>query len=135
MSQLDDWVLCRIYKKRRIGRHLEEKIENPQTQLGFTVARNDASEQQMLKFPRTCSLSHLWEFDYMGPISQLLNPETCNPNFDFQNIVGNDGTDPVEKFQIGEMPLQYTESGKFYVNQGGILNKPLFLNPMVSEFQ
>ncbi|EEF39958.1 NAC domain-containing protein 2 [Ricinus communis] len=132
--RLDDWVLCRIYKKRQMARHLEEKIEYRNTQLD-KPASNDISEQQMLKFPRTFSLSHLLDLDYMGPISQLLNDNTCNASFDFQNIMAKVETDQVEKFQLGEMSQQYVDSGKLQVNQGSALNQPLFVNPMVYEFQ
>lgn len=132
--RLDDWVLCRIYKKRNVGRNLEEKAEITNTQLEKSVA-NDASEQQLLKFPRTCSLSHLLEFEYMGPISHLLNDSTNNPGLDFQNIMSNSGNDYTENFQLGDMGTQYTDSGKFQVNQGSILNQSLFMNPMVYEFQ
>ncbi|KAJ9187459.1 hypothetical protein P3X46_002914 [Hevea brasiliensis] len=134
--RLDDWVLCRIYKKRNIGRNLEEKVEITNTQLEKPVA-NDASEQQMLKISKTCSLSHLLEFEYMGSISQLLNDNTYNPSLDFQNVMSNagTGTDHAENFQLGEMATHYTNSGKFQVNQGNLLNQPLFVNPMVYEFQ
>ncbi|KAJ9174258.1 hypothetical protein P3X46_017302 [Hevea brasiliensis] len=129
--RLDDWVLCRIYKKRHIARNLEEKIEIANTQLD----KPSANEQQILKFSKTCSLTNLLEFEYMGSISQLLNDNTYNPSFDFQNIMSNAETDHVENFQLGEMGNQYTDSGKLQVNQGSILNQPLFVDPMVYEFQ
>lgn len=80
--QLDEWVLCRIYKKRGAGKLLNE-------QEGFidevlideaTVAVNEAerrNEEEIMmnmtstKLPRTCSLAHLLEMDYMGPVSHI----------------------------------------------------------------
>ncbi|KDP41227.1 hypothetical protein JCGZ_15634 [Jatropha curcas] len=135
--RLDDWVLCRIYKKRHVGRHLEEKIENTSTQTDLPDT-SDASEQQLFKFPRTCSLTHLLEFEYMGSISHLLNDNgSYNSNFEFQNFIGNSNalTDQGAKFQLGEMNSQYTDSGKFQANQSSVLNQPLLMNPMVYEFQ
>ncbi|CAH8257601.1 unnamed protein product [Arabidopsis lyrata] len=80
--RLDEWVLCRIYKKRGAGKLLNE-------QEGFidevlideaTVAVNEAerrNEEEIMmnmtstKLPRTCSLAHLLEMDYMGPVSHI----------------------------------------------------------------
>jgi len=134
--QLDDWVLCRIYKKRHTIGHLEEKTENTvDAHLDVTPA-NDASEQQMMKFPRTCSLSHLLELEYLGSISQLLSGDTYNSNLDLQNLMSNAGTDHVEKIQLGQMSLQHTDRGKFQGNlQGSTLNQPLFMNPTMYGFQ
>ncbi|KAH7570073.1 hypothetical protein JRO89_XS05G0040600 [Xanthoceras sorbifolium] len=139
--RLDDWVLCRIYKKRQTGKVFDKKVEEeePVVQIGKT-GDNDGSEQQMMRFPMTCSPTHLMEMDYLGPISQLLNDNTYNLTYDFQNIMGNNaGPDHVEKLQLGEneKPYQYnTEYGKFQVNQTGILNQqPQFLNPIMYEFQ
>ncbi|KAF2299192.1 hypothetical protein GH714_030935 [Hevea brasiliensis] len=73
--RLDDWVLCRIYKKRHTARNLEEKIEIANTQLD----KPSANEQQILKFSKTCSLTNLLEFEYMGSISQLLNDKHTIP--------------------------------------------------------
>ena len=136
--QLDDWVLCRIYKKRHsAGKVFGQKVEESNTQIDTIEYSNDASEsQQMLKFPRTYSLSHLMELDYMGPISQLLSENTYNSAFDFPNTIGNTGTDHVEKLQLGEIPYQYTDSGKSQViNQSGILTQQVYMNPTVYQFQ
>ncbi|KAL3581838.1 hypothetical protein D5086_016170 [Populus alba] len=134
--RLDDWVLCRIYKKRHTIGHLEEKTENTvDAHLDVTPA-NDVSEQQMMKFPRTCSLSHLLELEYLGSISQLLSGDTYNSNLDLQNLMSNAGTDHVEKIQLGQMSLQNTDRGKFQGNlQGSTLNQPLFMNPKMYGFQ
>lgn len=149
MFQLDDWVLCRIYKKRQAIRHLEEKTENAQTQLDISHAAVDnddaaaaaSNEQQMVKFPRPCSLSHLLELEYMCPISQILNVDTNNnPNFDCQYMMSNAGMDHVGKIQPGEMimPHQYPDYGKFHVPQGNssFNQQPLLVNQtMVYGFQ
>ncbi|KAF2298875.1 hypothetical protein GH714_028497 [Hevea brasiliensis] len=84
--RLDDWVLCRIYKKRNIGRNLEEKVEITNTQLEKPVANDATSKRQ-----------------------------PYNPSLDFQNVMSNagTGTDHAENFQLGEMATHYTNSGKF----------------------
>ncbi|XVE91522.1 hypothetical protein REPUB_Repub01dG0016900 [Reevesia pubescens] len=140
--RLDDCVLCRIYKKKQsaAGKVLDEKLEESNTQIDMIKYSNDAIDsQQMLKFPRICSLSHLFELDnYMGPISQLLSENTYNnSSFDFPNYtLGNTGTDHVEKLQLGEIPHQFTDSGKFQLmNQSEILNQQVYSNPMVYQFQ
>ncbi|XVE85834.1 hypothetical protein DITRI_Ditri17bG0123200 [Diplodiscus trichospermus] len=135
--RLDDWVLCRIYKKRHsAGKVLDQELEESNTQIDMIESNNASESQQMLKFPRTCSLSHLLELDYMGPISQLLSENACNSTFDFPNTIANIGTNHVEKLQLGEIPHQYTDSGKLQViNQSGILNQQVNMNPMVYQFQ
>ncbi|KAK6242721.1 hypothetical protein SCA6_008110 [Theobroma cacao] len=134
---LDDWVLCRIYKKKHSGKVLDQKVEESNTPIEMIGYSNDASEsQQMLKFPRTCSLTHLLELDYMGSISHLLSENTYNSSFDFPNNIGNTGTDHhVEKLQLGEVPYEYSDSGKFQVNLSGNLYQQVCMNPMVYQFQ
>ncbi|PIM98253.1 hypothetical protein CDL12_29271 [Handroanthus impetiginosus] len=110
--RLDDWVLCRIYKKKNQARTPERKVEDSLAQI---VAPSDASEPQGYKFPRTCSLTHLWEFDYMASISQLLD-ENAYVSFNNQETISNNGTRGVEKYQPGQVPLQHTDTMKFHVN-------------------
>nr|UBT01644.1 NAC transcription factor 40 [Litchi chinensis] len=137
--RLDDWVLCRIYRKKQTGKVVDQKVEEePLVQIGRTGNSDDSEQQQMMRFPRTCSLTHLMEMDYFGSISQVLNDNTYNLTHDFHDImVNNAGTDHVEKNQLGEMPYQNnTDYGKFQVNQSGTLNQqPVFLNPIMYEFQ
>lgn len=132
--QLDDWVLCRIYKKKQIGKALEEKVELSSPQIDITAPSN-ANEDHSLKFPRTCSISHLLELEYLGPISQLLNDNSYNSTFEFQNNLISSGTDPVQKLHFGEMPYQNTDSGKFQVTQSSFLNQPMFMNPVYNDVQ
>uniref|UniRef100_A0A6N2LR97 NAC domain-containing protein n=1 Tax=Salix viminalis TaxID=40686 RepID=A0A6N2LR97_SALVM len=130
--RLDDWVLCRIYKKRHTVRQLEEKTENTVDAHMDVTPTNDASELQMMKFERACSLSHLLELEYLGSISELLSGDTYNSNLDFQNLMNNARTDQVEKIQLGQMSPQHTDRGKFQGNQqGSTLNQPLFVNPTI----
>ncbi|KAL9225954.1 hypothetical protein vseg_001823 [Gypsophila vaccaria] len=97
--RLDDWVLCRIYKKRSVIK-TEEKTEDSsisQAQLSIGGTSDISSEQQQTtKFPRTHSLSYLLDLDYLGPIAHLLNDTTYNPTFDVQTSMGfgNAGLDP-----------------------------------------
>lgn len=130
--RLDDWVLCRIYKKRQTaGKALEPKMEDVPAQSDLTVANDIASEQQMSKFPRTFSISQLLDMDYLGPISQLLCDNSYNSTFDIQNTMGSaGGTNHAEKFQLGEIPFQYQymDSGKFQGNQSNIFSQPRPMN-------
>ncbi|XP_024029424.1 NAC transcription factor 29 isoform X2 [Morus notabilis] len=120
--RLDDWVLCRIYKKRHMAKALEPKVEDssPHTDITAHVG-HEANEEQMLKFPRTYSLAHLLELDYLGPIPQLLNDNNpYNSAHDFNvnsNTWPNSGTGFVQNLQFGEMPYQNSDLGKFQVAQ------------------
>ncbi|XVF85901.1 hypothetical protein PTKIN_Ptkin17bG0155100 [Pterospermum kingtungense] len=116
--RLDDWVLCRIYKKKNSAgrRVLDQKVEESDTQIDMiNEYSNEAGEsRQMLKFPRPCSFSHLMELDYMGPVSQLLSENTYGSTFDFTNTFD-------EKLQLGDIPYQY---GEFQV-----MNQQVYMNP------
>ncbi|KAK6921995.1 NAC domain, partial [Dillenia turbinata] len=131
--RLDDWVLCRIYKKKHIVREMEHKIEDsPSTQFAFKTADHDHSPidqgQQMLKFPRTFSLAHLLDMDLLGSIPQILSE---NP-FDFQSTVEGSAFRAVNKLHSGEMPCQVSHNGWFH---NGFVNQPLFANHSIFELQ
>lgn len=114
--QLDDWVLCRIYRKRHGVRRAiedEEGLGTQQTTIKNEPSHSEGSEelhqvqqeqeqeqlqQQMLKFPRTFSLTHLLELDYLSPITHLLNDPDGSYNgnaYEFQSNIGmaNSGFD------------------------------------------
>ncbi|XP_057949847.1 NAC domain-containing protein 2 [Malania oleifera] len=134
--RLDDWVLCRIYKKKHTGKTMEHKEEDSNAQMAMVNA-HDISEQQVLKFPRTCSLAHLLEMENLAPISQFLTDNSYNiSTYDYQNMMGNGEIEhrEVEKLQFCEIPNQYTDATKFQVNQTSFLNQAIFVNP-VYQFQ
>ncbi|KAF3523926.1 hypothetical protein HID58_072364 [Brassica napus] len=92
--RLDEWVLCRIYKKRGARKLLDEKegsMDDVQIDETLAAVTNEAerrNEEEIMmmtstKLPRTCSLAHLLEMDYMGPISHILTP------FDLQHFDSN----------------------------------------------
>lgn len=116
LCQLDDWVLCRIYKKKNFGKPFDVKAED---QSAETVTTADATshepQAQALKFPRICSLSHLWEMEYMNTMSHLFGENSYNSVYDNQNIVNTNGNHGPR--QLGEVPHQ------FQGNQSGILNQ------------
>ncbi|EPS70298.1 hypothetical protein M569_04459, partial [Genlisea aurea] len=80
--RLDDWVLCRIYKKKDTAAKPSDREEHPTVQIVPRDERDDettplelqppSSSSYTHNFPRTCSLTHLWELDYIGSISALL---------------------------------------------------------------
>ncbi|KAJ8563057.1 hypothetical protein K7X08_031509 [Anisodus acutangulus] len=128
--RLDDWVLCRIYKKKNLGRAMEMmKVEQDTQQPEIMSAINPVevvavtTGQQTLKLPRTCSLSHLLEMDYFGSISQLFDDNSYNgisQNTLMTNVNGN-VPQAMEKFQLGEVSHQN--------NSNSFLNQPIFVNP------
>lgn len=114
-----------------MGRVLEEKEEDIPPQEPVTNS-DDGGEDQLTKFPRTFSLAHLLEMDYMGPISQLLG---VNSAFDFQGTISNtSGTEQspaglMDKFDFFQLPYQYNDSTtKFQLNH--IQNQHVFVNPV-----
>ncbi|XP_057762139.1 NAC transcription factor 29-like isoform X1 [Arachis stenosperma] len=149
--RLDDWVLCRIYKKRSIAKSMLEPKEEfptmPQINHHLTSSSNDGNDknddeqEMMMKFPRTCSLTHLLEMDYLGPISQILSDGSYNSTFDFQlnsANVGNMIMDPfVKQPQILEIPNKNNPNNPYYdvdsgknslVKQNSTINPTIFVN-------
>ncbi|KAI4328472.1 hypothetical protein L6164_020824 [Bauhinia variegata] len=135
--RLDDWVLCRIYKKKHIAKAFEQKVDDPIAQINITAA-SDETAQQMMKLPRACSLTHLLDMDYFGSISQILAEGTYNSSpFDFPINMANVGIDPFVKSHMGDnMPTNYAaDSGKFQVKQNSTVNEPIFMNHVYDSRQ
>ncbi|KAL7148952.1 hypothetical protein ABFS83_05G007800 [Erythranthe nasuta] len=103
--RLDDWVLCRIYKKKNPTRNTEQRVEETFDRF---VTSNDATSEQdqqaSMKFPRNCSLTHLWEFDCMPSISQLLD-ENIAYNFPFNNQETSISNNGPHKYQTGQVQI------------------------------
>lgn len=114
---------------------LEEKVELSSPQYDITAPIDANNEDHSLKFPRTCSIAHLLDLEYLGPFSQLLNENSYNPTFDFQNNLTCSETDHDQKLQFGERPYQNTDSGKFQVTQSSIFNQPMFMNQVYNDVQ
>lgn len=115
-TQLDDWVLCRIYKKKNVTKVPEQRAEDHS--LIQPVIGNEVTEQ---KFPRTCSLTHLWEYEYISSISQLLDENAYNGPFINQEPMLENGA---ERYQQGQVHLPYMDPVKLEGNQS------VFLNPV-----
>uniref|UniRef100_A0A7N0ULQ1 NAC domain-containing protein n=1 Tax=Kalanchoe fedtschenkoi TaxID=63787 RepID=A0A7N0ULQ1_KALFE len=131
--RLDDWVLCRIYKKKPMaGRYMEPReVEEParaQAEVPAQAQTNLASSEYTneQKIPRTFSISNFLDMDYIGSISQLLNdnqsynpaPETqsnggTSTTSNSSSIMYNNHRGGAERFQQGEMMVSYP-----YTNQG-----------------
>ncbi|XP_061370872.1 NAC domain-containing protein 2-like [Gastrolobium bilobum] len=123
--RLDDWVLCRIYKKKNIGKALEQKVEYPIVQTTNLTAANNDGEQKMMNLPRTCSLTYLLDMDYSGPI---LSDGSYYSTFDFQINTANIGVDPFVKPQPVEMTNHYAaDSEKYQVKQSSTINQPMLV--------
>ncbi|KAL2559248.1 NAC transcription factor 29 [Forsythia ovata] len=116
--RLDDWVLCRIYKKKNLGRATAQTAENPFTQTVTTVNYGASSEPETLKFPRPSSLTHLWEFDYLGSISQIFSDNSYNATFNNQAPMSSNGKFPstVEKYQLVKVQQQVNQQQPSFVN-------------------
>ncbi|XP_055801148.1 NAC domain-containing protein 2-like [Solanum dulcamara] len=128
--RLDDWVLCRIYKKKNLGRAIEMMKMEEDTQQAEIMSSINPIEvvatngQQTLKLPRTCSLSHLLEMDYFGSIPQLFDDNLYNSISQNNTLMTNvNGYVPqaMEKFhQLGEVSQN---------NSNSFLKQPIFVNP------
>ncbi|KAM3304246.1 NAC domain-containing protein 1 [Capsicum chacoense] len=141
--RLDDWVLCRIYKKKNLGKTMEMmKVEGEkdvvESHHQIVSTTNNSIEviggPQTMKLPRICSLSHLLELDYFGSIPQLLGDNNSYDHDDqiytMNNIVNNTN---MEKFQLGDqVSSQQQNANNITSNNCNIYfnyQQPLFVNP------
>ncbi|KAK7362370.1 hypothetical protein VNO77_04481 [Canavalia gladiata] len=125
--RLDDWVLCRIYKKKQMGKTLgpKEEYSNSTVQITNLTASNNDGEQKMMNLPRTCSLTYLLDMNYFGP---SLSDASYTSTFDFQINTANIEIDPSVKSQPLEMTNHYVaDSGKFQVKQSSTIDQPIFV--------
>lgn len=137
--RLDDWVLCRIYKKKNLGKTMEmmkveeEEEEDVETQIVSTntnAIHEVVAGPQTMKLPRICSLSHLLELDYFGSIPHEL---LCDNSYDDDHQIYNTN---MEKFhQLGEdqvMSSQVQTNTNITSNNCNIFfnyQQPVFVNP------
>ncbi|KAL9246373.1 hypothetical protein vseg_019916 [Gypsophila vaccaria] len=113
--KLDEWVLCRIYKKRSIIK-TEIKIEEisstslVESNIGELISDHISSDdypqqEETIEFPRTNSSSYILDLDYLGPITYLLND--CSPyNPYLENQISMDGNINQDIFDpnVGPVP-------------------------------
>ncbi|GAB2220581.1 hypothetical protein Droror1_Dr00008242 [Drosera rotundifolia] len=122
--RLDDWVLCRIYKKKHAGRTPDQKLfeENSQRQappmtgtnlVASTTTNQDSVQHQLLQFRRTGSLGHLLDMDYLGPVSHMFSDNNpFSSGFELQGSVDRSRYDLAggERSRLGEIPYaQYSD--------------------------
>lgn len=112
---------------------MEQREDYPTNQINNMKAEIDESEEEMMKFPRTCSLTNLLDMDYMGPISHLLSDGSYNSTFEFQINTAYGGIDPFVKSnsQMVEIPTNSNTYGagseKYHVKQNSS-NSPMIFN-------
>ncbi|XP_073151736.1 NAC domain-containing protein 1-like [Henckelia pumila] len=135
--RLDDWVLCRIYKKKNLGKNDDQRVEN--TLITQIQSSNNELQIPQKLFPRNFSLTdHLWDFDYINSISELMHENSYNLSFNVQETTSNNNVVAgnvahevdVKPQMTTQVQHPYTSSAMTY--QGN--QQPIFLNP-VYEFQ
>ncbi|CAN4124479.1 unnamed protein product [Withania somnifera] len=128
--RLDDWVLCRIYKKKNLGKTMEMmKVEEEDQIVRTTNAIEVIGGPQTMKLPRICSLSHLLELDYFGSIPQLLGDNSYDDQIYTMNNVNNTN---MEKFQLGDQVSSQQQNTNITSNNCNIFfnyQQPVFVNP------
>ncbi|CAN1152675.1 NAC domain-containing protein 2 [Linum perenne] len=125
--RLDDWVLCRIYKKKpSVGKQYMDQERRTTAE----VEEETKDHQKMLKLAKTYSLSNLLELECLGPISQLLNDNSSSNNMmtngsfvvGSQNMVGNQlnqcyNYNITDSAKIQGMMNHQLQQQPFYMNQ------------------
>ncbi|KAG6405624.1 hypothetical protein SASPL_133216 [Salvia splendens] len=115
-KRLDDWVLCWIYKKKNLTKPPEQRVEDLLIQPAII---NDVIGSQIHKFPRTCSLTHLWECEYKTSISQLPDENTYIVPFNNQKSKDENWD---QKYQPEQVQLPYTGAVKLQVHESKFVN-------------
>ncbi|XP_043705057.1 NAC domain-containing protein 1-like [Telopea speciosissima] len=107
--RLDDWVLCRIYKKRHLSsssvveKEEDDQIINNTTQINSSVANGEETASVVL--PRTFSITHLMDVDYFS-LSQLLSENSQLGSIaEFQTTGNNGGNNQNTLFNINQQPI------------------------------
>lgn len=131
--RLDDWVLCRIYKKKGPERPLEQREENIINNAQNIPSENqNVAELQSMNIPRTFSLAHLWELESLGSISHLLDDH--NENYENNTGIETGATMGImsqSSTSYQGTRLREPHSIKFEENyQNNNLNQPNFYNSM-----
>ncbi|KAJ4961514.1 hypothetical protein NE237_021424 [Protea cynaroides] len=135
--RLDEWVLCRIYKKKQMGRDVEQKEDQDLQLIDKTTQTNSSSvaingEEPALVLPRTFSLTHLLDVDYLS-LSQLL---TDNPvlgtTAEFQTAGNNNAGNAEKLLQPYNMAYHFGNSKQLIQgNQNTVFNyQPIHVNPV-----
>ncbi|KAK9060126.1 hypothetical protein SSX86_020830 [Deinandra increscens subsp. villosa] len=126
--RLDDWVLCRIYKKKSLESGLEGREERISNE-NVPSDDHNAMETQSKKISRTFSLAYLWELESSGSISHLLGDHQTNYDNNTRVAV------PQPSSFFMETRLSDPHLVKFEVeNQNACLNHTSNYNPML-QFQ
>lgn len=126
--RLDDWVLCRIYKKKTAAKPLDQIEEDINSQNVPNDEHNSMGLQSM-KIPRSFSLAHLWELESLGSISHLLDD---HHNTNYENNAGIETRGIVDIMPQSSTPfletrLRESHSVKFEeIN----INQSSFFSPM-----
>ncbi|XP_076952322.1 NAC domain-containing protein 2-like [Bidens hawaiensis] len=130
--RLDDWVLCRIYKKKSVERPMEQIEENINTQNTPSEA-NNTKEILSMKIPRQFSLAHLWELETLGSISHLLDDHDIN--YDNNTRIETGATMPQSSTLFPYTRFCDPHPIKFEENHQNVnFNMTSFYNPML-QFQ
>lgn len=131
--RLDDWVLCRIYKKKSPERPVEQREGNINNTQNVPSENQNVVELQSMNIQRTFSLAHLWELESLGSISHLLDDHNMN----YENNTGIEtGATMGIMSQSSSTPYQGTRlrephSIKFEENyQNNNISQPNFYNSM-----
>ncbi|XP_076889830.1 NAC domain-containing protein 2-like [Bidens hawaiensis] len=130
--RLDDWVLCRIYKKKSVERPLERREENINAQ-NTPIEYNNTKEILSMKIPGQFSLAHLWELETLGSISHLLDDHDIN--YDNNTRIETGATMPQSSTLFPDTRLCDSHLIKFEDNNQNVnFNMTSFYNPML-QFQ
>ncbi|XP_076941724.1 NAC domain-containing protein 2-like [Bidens hawaiensis] len=130
--RLDDWVLCRIYKKKSVERPFEQREENINTQ-NTPNEDNNTKEILSTKIPRQFSLAHLWELETLGSISHLQDDHDIN--YDNITRIETGATMPQSSTLFPDTRLCEPHLIEFEDNNQNVnFNMTSFYNPML-QFQ
>lgn len=83
MLQLDDWVLCRIYKKSSHLNSAEHEQEDSGVEDSYVSSLPNSSPKNSLTLPKSSSLTDLLDSVDYSALSRLLESTTDIPSYEF----------------------------------------------------
>lgn len=111
LLQLDDWVLCRIYKKSSQLNSAEHEQEDSGVEDSYVSSLPNSSPKNSLKLPKSSSLTDLLDSVDYSALSRLLESTTDIPSYEFGPLGYTSLNQPLISSSSNNSHHQFFETG------------------------
>nr|CAD1817431.1 unnamed protein product [Ananas comosus var. bracteatus] len=109
--RLDDWVLCRIYKKSSQLNSAEHEQEDSGVEDSYVSSLPNSSPKNSLKLPKSSSLTDLLDSVDYSALSRLLESTTDIPSYEFGTLGYTSLNQPLISSSSNNSHHQFFETG------------------------